>query len=193
MKKAKNVLRLLLLVVVLLAVVVAWQTGLYEKLTVESVRNWLLEAGPWGGVLFILAVSVLQPMHLSMHAFLLAASQVWPPLEAMLYSFLGLMGAALTSFFFARFMAAEWVQARIPEKLKPYEERLEKETFKTVLILRLLFFTTPMVQFSYGVLRLRFWPWMAAMALGSLPYVVIEILLGNQLQQWLVEQGWITL
>ncbi len=191
--KAKNILRLVLALLVLVAVLTAWQTGLYEKLSVESVRRWLLDAGPWGGVLFVLAVSVLQPMHLSMHAFILAASQVWPPLEAMLYCFLGLMGAALSSFGFARFMAAEWVQARIPDKLKPYEARLEDKTFTTVLILRLLFFTTPMVQFSYGVLKLRFWPWMAAMALGSLPYVVIEVLLGSQLQAWLAAQGWITL
>ncbi len=189
--KAKNALRLILGLVTVAFVIGLWQSGVYETLTVDSVRQWLLDAGPWGGLLFVVAVSLLQPMHLSMHAFLLAASQVWPPAEAMLYSFLGLMGAALTSYAFARFMAAEWVQARIPEKLKPYEARLEEKTFSTVLILRLLFFTTPMVQFSYGVLKLRFWPWLAAMALGSLPYVIVEILLGSQLKALLESRGWL--
>ena len=127
----------------------------------------------------------MQPLHISIYVFLLAASLVWPPVEAIIYGWLATIGCALTSFAFGRFMAREWVEAHVPEKFKKYQDRLERHTFKTVLVLRLVFFTTPMLQFMYGAVRLRFWPWLAATCIGNLPTVIVVVLLGWKITAWL--------
>ena len=183
--KAKNALRLAILLVVLGVMVTGWYFDVHTRVDIDAVRAWLVELGPLGGLGFVVTVALVQPLHISIHAFLLAAAAVWDPLEAMVWSWLGCMACALTSFFFGRFMAREWVQENLPEKFRRYEDRLERHTFKTVLVLRLLFFTTPMLQFFYGAVRLRFWPWLAATAIGFVPTVVVVVLLSDQVIAWM--------
>ena len=182
---AKNWLRLLLLLVVGGLFVAGWYFDVEDRIDVDLVRDTLEGFGPLGGLVFVLAVSILQPLHISIHVFLLAASVVWDPAEAILYGWLATLGSGLTSFAFGRFMARDWVQANLPEKFRKYEAKLERNTFKTVLVLRLIFFTTPMLQFFYGAVKLRFWPWFAATAIGNLPTVVVVVLLGWKITAWL--------
>lgn len=182
---AKNWLRVALLLLVVGLFAAGWYFDVEDHISVELVRETLLGFGPFGGLVFIAAVSVLQPLHISVHVFLLSASLVWPPVEAILYGWLGTLGAGLTSFAFGRFMARDWVEKNIPDKFRKYQDRLERNTFKTVLILRLIFFTTPMLQFFYGAVRLRFWPWFAATAIGNLPTVIVVVLAGWKITAWL--------
>lgn len=182
---AKNAVRVGILVAVVALMATGWFFDVHQRVDIDLVRTTLVDLGPLGGLGFIVAVSLLQPLHLSVHAFLLAAALVWEPAEAMIYGWLACMGCALTSFVFGRFMARDWVQANLPAKFRRYEDALELNTFKTVLILRLLFFTTPMLQFFYGAVKLRFWPWLAATGIGFVPYVVIMVLLSDQVIAWL--------
>lgn len=182
---AKNALRIALLLAVVGLITAGWWFEVHERVDIELVRAWLHDLGPLGGLGFVVAVSLLQPLHLSVHAFLLAAALVWEPAEAMFWGWLACMGCSLTSFVFGRFMARDWVQANLPEKFRKYEDQLERNTFRTVLILRLLFFTTPMLQFFYGAVRLRFSHYLAASAIGFLPYVVGMVLLSDQVIAWM--------
>lgn len=181
----KNWLRVALILVVAGLFAAGWYFDIEDRIDVDLVRDTLQGFGPFGGLVFIAVVAVLQPLHISVHMFLLAASLVWPPAEAILYGWLATIASGLTSFVFGRFMAREWVEKNIPERFRKYQDRLEKNTFKTVLLLRLIFFTTPMLQFMYGAVRLRFWPWFAATCIGNLPTVVVVILLGWKITAWL--------
>lgn len=173
------------LAVVVVATVGLWASGTAQEMDAEVIRTWLLAAGIWGGLLYIVAVAVIQPLHVSIYIWLVGASLVWDPPTAMLLGWLGCMGAALTSFVFGRWVGQEWFDDKLPKRFRRYNERLETHTFQTVLILRLIFFTTPVVQYAYGASKVRFWPWLAAMGLGAVPYVVGTVWVGESITAWL--------
>ena len=99
----------------------------------ETIQLWLDDKGPWGPAMFVGLYAVLQALFVSSHIFIIAANAVWPPELAIIYSWIGAMGSGLISFVFARFIARDWVQARLPDKIKKYDSKLESSGFLTVL------------------------------------------------------------
>jgi uncharacterized membrane protein YdjX (TVP38/TMEM64 family) len=159
--------------------------GVSEDVDAAEIRAWLQASGVWGPIVFLLAFAVLQPVGLSSHVFILAASLVWHPVLAFALSWAGTIVGGCVAFAFARFVGHEWVQERLPERLKRYDHALATRGFRTVLVLRLLFFTFGPMQLMLGVSKVRFGPFVAATALGVLPLVAAETLLGANLVGWI--------
>jgi uncharacterized membrane protein YdjX (TVP38/TMEM64 family) len=147
------------------ASVVAWVyvSGAYEEFDPATMRVWFQDAGAWGGVLFIVAYSVLQPFGLNGLVFL------------------------LISFAGARFVAREWVQKRLPKRIRRFDDRLQTHGFRTVFLLRLIFYTAPTVQWALGVSRVSVAPFLAGTALGVAPFTLMTTLLGVRAAAWIEE------
>jgi uncharacterized membrane protein YdjX (TVP38/TMEM64 family) len=159
--------------------------GFDESLDAATIRAWLQASGIWGPILFVVAFALLQPLGLSAHVFILAASLVWHPVLALALSWAGTIAGGCVAFVFARFVGHQWVQARIPERLRRYDEALQTSGFRTVLVLRLLLFSFGPMQLMLGVSKVRFLPFLAGTALGVLPLVAAETLLGASIVDWL--------
>ena len=139
--------------------------------------------------MFVGLYAVLQALFVSSHIFIIAANAVWPPELAIIYSWIGAMGSGLISFVFARFIARDWVQARLPDKIKKYDSKLESSGFLTVLVLRIFLFTSPPLQLGLGVSRVKFLPFLAGTALGNLPSIVLASFAFSNIIQWLQSQS----
>lgn len=176
-----------LLIVTVVASLVAWfyGSGAYLEIEPEQLRAWVRQAGPWGALLFVVAYATLQPLGVTGIFFLLSAPMIWSAERAFLLNWVGTMGTALTSFAFARFVARDYIQARLPEGMRRFDERLYTRGFRTVLLLRLVFYTSPSFQYALGVSRVRFAPFFAASLLGTLPHTLAFTLLGVQADAWL--------
>jgi uncharacterized membrane protein YdjX (TVP38/TMEM64 family) len=159
-------------------------SGAYEQFDPASLRDWVRAAGPWGGLLFIVSYSVLQPFGLNGLVFLLSAPMIWGPTEAFLLNWAGTVGTGLFSFAGARFFVRDWLQARLPARVRRFDERLQSRGFRTVLLLRLIFYTTPSVQWALGVSRVRFAPFLAASVLGVAPFTLATTLVGVRVAAW---------
>ncbi|WP_040492901.1 TVP38/TMEM64 family protein [Ilumatobacter nonamiensis] len=68
-----------------------------------------------------------------------------------------------------------------------WSRRLREHSFETVFVMRLLFLPYDLVSYACGALRIRWAPFLAATALGSLPGTVSFVLLGASLER--VDQG----
>ena len=178
-----------LAVVALLASAVAWfyASGAHENIDPEAVRTWLRQSGAWGGVLFVVAYSCVQPLGINGLVFLLSAPLVWSPTEAFLLNWAGTVGTGITSFSFARFLAKDWVQQRLPKGVRRFDDRLHTHGFRTVLLLRLIFYTTPTLQYALGVSKVRTAPFLAGTVLGVAPFTLLMTLLGVRINEWLDE------
>ena len=161
-----------------------YASGTYEQLDPASLRDWVRAAGPWGGLLFIVSYSALQPFGLNGLVFLLSAPMIWGPTEAFLLNWEGTVGTGLFSFAGARFFVRDWLQARLPARVRRFDERLQSRGFRTVLLLRLIFYTTPSVQWALGVSRVRFAPFLAASVLGVAPFTLATTLVGVRVAAW---------
>ena len=180
--------RLALLVVAICIGVWLHASGTLASIDPAAMRAWLQQAGAWGGVLFISAYCVLQPVGVRSLFFLLTAPMVWDPASAFALSWAGTVAASIAAFGFARFVARGWVQRRLPPGILRLDERLAARGLRTVLLLRLLFYTAPTLQFALGVSRVRLGPFVAGTILGVVPFTVLMTVLGMQINAWLAAQ-----
>lgn len=183
---ARRAARIRRVVVALLAVATAvalWASGAFEdpEATVARVR----EAGAWGVVAYLTAFALLQPFGISGHAFTLAAAVVWGGALGFGLALLGGLGAATTGFVFARYVAFDWVQARIPARLRKYEAWLVERGLVGVILFRTFTFTAPPAQLLVGTLRIPYRTMIAGTAIGLVPGIAVDIFLGGALWAWL--------
>lgn len=144
-------------VVVLALLVLAQRLGVFEQFgDPERVRQTLVELGPWGYVAFVVAYAALQPFGVPGTVFIMAAPLIWPWPVAFALSMAGTMAASVVGFSFARFVARDWVSTRIPERFRKYEDALARRAFRTVFILRLVFWMPPLLHAFFGVSKVRF-------------------------------------
>jgi uncharacterized membrane protein YdjX (TVP38/TMEM64 family) len=172
-----------------LASLVAWiyASGAYEEFDPVTMRGWFRDAGPWGGLLFIVAYSCLQPFGLNGLVFLLSAPLIWNPTEAFLLNWVGTVGTGIVSFAGARFVARDWIQQRLPKRVRRFDDRLHTHGFRTVFLLRLIFYTAPSVQWALGVSRVPLTPFLAGTVLGVAPFTLMMTLIGVRVAEWIEE------
>ncbi|MCX4240073.1 TVP38/TMEM64 family protein [Paraliomyxa miuraensis] len=168
-----------LLYLALFCVVVALDVSAAEG------QAWLRQAGGWGLLAFVIAFALLQPLGMASHLFVVVAALVWSPWVALSTSWIGALAAGCVAFGFSRYVAREFVQARLPGKLRPWDERLATRGFRTVLTMRLLLFTFGPMQLMFGVSRVRFASFVAGSALGLLPMLAVETFVGGSVVEWI--------
>ena len=162
-----------------------WRSGLLAELDLETLRELVAAAGPWGPLVFVLAFGLLQPFGMSSHLFVLSAALAWRPGPAILASWAGAMLAAVVAFVAARYLARDTIQGLVPPRLRQWDDALEANGFRTVLVLRLLFWTTFVVQLMYGLTRVRWRDYLLASAIGNLPLIVLEVCFADRVLAWL--------
>jgi uncharacterized membrane protein YdjX (TVP38/TMEM64 family) len=168
------------LVLVLLAA--AWHFGVFARLAEPKLlAQTLLDMGAWGYVAFIVAYAVLQPFGVPGTIFIVAAPLIWPWPIAFALSMTGTMTASVVGFSFARFVARDWVSARIPARFRKYEVALERNAFQTVVVLRLIFWMPQVLHSFLGVSRVRFWTHFWGSLLGYIPPLFLVSYLGAKM------------
>ena len=177
--------RAALLLLVVGGVTWLYASGAYELADPNRLRSWLQDAGAYGGLLFVASYSFLQPLGVRSILFLLGAPLVWEPMTAFVLSMAGTISACVLAFGFARFIAHDWVQQRLPPGIRRLDDRLVSHGFRTVLLLRLIFYTAPTLQYGLGVSRVRAWPFLAGTVLGVLPFTALATVAGVQVDAWL--------
>lgn len=143
--------------VVILAVVLH-QTGVLARFSSPARASETLEGmGGWGYLVFIVSYALLQPFGMPGTLFILVAPLVWPWPVAFALNMAGTMGCSVVGFVFARFLARDFVSRHVPERFRRYEESLAKHGFRTVFVLRFLFWMPQMLHAFLGISRVTFW------------------------------------
>lgn len=180
-----SLLKIALAAVVASLIVWFYASGSYQDFDPQAMRAWVRDAGAWGGVLFVVAYSCLQPFGVNGLFFLLSAPLIWSPTDAFLLNWVGTVGTGIFSFSVARFVARDWVQERLPRRVRRFDDRLHTRGFVTVLLLRLVFYTTPTVQYALGVSRVKIPAFASGTILGVAPFTLLTTLLGIRVSAWL--------
>jgi uncharacterized membrane protein YdjX (TVP38/TMEM64 family) len=164
------------------ALLLAYRFGLFEELAEpRQLARSLVAMGAWGYVAFILSYTVLQPFGVPGTVFIVAAPLIWPWPVAFALSMAGTMAASVVGFSFARFVARDWISARIPARFRKYDDALEHKAFRTVVVLRLLFWMPQVLHSSLGVSKVPFWTHFWGSLLGYLPPLFVVSFLGAEI------------
>jgi len=181
-QRSRTFAKLGAIAVVVVALVVAYRMGVFATFAEPKVLAASLVAmGAWGYAAFILAYTVLQPFGVPGTIFIVAAPLIWPWQTAFVLSMVGTMAASVVGFSFARFIAKDWVSARIPARLRKYDEALAHNAFQTVVVLRLLLWMPPALHAFFGVSKVSFWTHFWGSVVGYAPTLFVVSYLGSRM------------
>jgi uncharacterized membrane protein YdjX (TVP38/TMEM64 family) len=76
------------------------------------------------------------------------------------------MLGASAAFVIGRTLGREFAASLVGDRLKKYDEAIERNGFATVLYLRLVYFPFTPMNFGMGLTRVRFWDYVAGTGLG---------------------------
>ena len=185
MSRARTAIRILIPVVILAALGALWWSGALSGFDLETVRSMVADAGALGPVIFLVLFALVQPFGVSAHVFVLTAAMAWSPAVAIPLSWTGAMLAAVVAFVTSRTLARDFIQSRIPPRLRRWDDALATRGFRTVLVLRLIFFTTFLVQLMFGLTKVSWRDYLLGTALGNLPMIIIEVMFADKVLAWI--------
>jgi uncharacterized membrane protein YdjX (TVP38/TMEM64 family) len=142
--------------------------GVRACLSLDGLRNFTQKAGGWGVLLFLLAFCAAHLAYLPGMMFVVASvlsyGQVWGGI-------LGWLGAVLAVS--ATFMVVRTVGGRAPEKVsRPRLQKLlatlEKRPIRTIIVLRMVFWLAPALNYALALSRLKFRDFLIGSAIGLL-------------------------
>lgn len=165
------------LVIIILSI--AYRLRVFEHVgDPTTLARGLVDMQAWGYLAFVVAYAALQPFGVPGTVFIVAAPLIWPWKTAFLLSMAGTMAASVIGFSFARFVAKAWVSARIPARFRKYDDALERSAFRTVALLRLIFWMPQVLHFFLGVSKVRFWTHFWGSLVGYIPPLLLVSYLG---------------
>ena len=181
--------RLILLGVILALAALAYFTGLYQYLAPDRLRTLITEAGVWGPIVIILLFSVLEPFGTPGAIFLLTAATLWPFPMAFLVNWIGATGAGMVGFAFARYLGRDWVEHRMPSRLRLWDERLSGRGISGVVLFRLFFFLNPASHWALGLSSVPAPKALFGTLIGFAPAIALWTYFGAEILDWFETQS----
>jgi uncharacterized membrane protein YdjX (TVP38/TMEM64 family) len=155
-----------LIIFLVTAIVIVRFTPLRDYLTAEKLGLLLETAGPWAPAAYIGTYAA--GVCLFMPGTLLATvgAAIFGPYFGFLYVWLGAMLGSSLAFFIGRYLGRDFAASLIGDRLKKYDEAIERNGFATVLYLRLVYFPFTPMNFGMGLTRVCFRDYFFGTALG---------------------------
>lgn len=164
--KGPLVKALVLLAFIIGAVVVVRFTPVKSYLTREALGQVLESAGYWAPLLFILVYIAGICLFVPGTLLTTLGAAIFGAYWGFLYVWVGAMIGASAAFWIGRTLGREFAASLIGDKLKKYDEAIERNGFATVLYLRLIYFPFTPMNFGMGLTRVRFRDYVFGTGLG---------------------------
>jgi uncharacterized membrane protein YdjX (TVP38/TMEM64 family) len=157
-----------LVIFILTSIYLVRYTPLKEFLTVEKMRQILDSAGGWAPLLFVLIYILGVCLFVPGSALTSLGAVIFGVYWGFVYVMVGAMLGAVAAFFIGRYLGREFAASIIGDRLKKYDQAIERNGFSTVLYLRLIYFPYTAMNFGMGLTRVHFWDFVWGTLLGML-------------------------
>ena len=154
------------LVFIILAIYLIRFTPIKNYLTAQALGNFLETAGFWAPVLFMLIYTVGVCVFLPGTLLTGLGAAIFGAYWGFVYVWIGAMLGASAAFFIGRTLGREFAASLIGDKLKKYDDGIERNGFATVLYLRLVYFPFTPMNFGMGLTKVHFRDYFFGTGLG---------------------------
>jgi uncharacterized membrane protein YdjX (TVP38/TMEM64 family) len=155
-----------LVLFIIAAIYIIRFTPVKEFLTLESIRRLLEEAGFWAPLIYILIYAAGICFFVPGTFLTAIGAAIFGPYWGFVYVWGGAMIGASGAFWIGRTLGREFAASMIGDRLKKYDDAIERNGFATVLYLRLVYFPFTAMNFGMGLTRVRFWDYFFGTGLG---------------------------
>jgi len=166
-KTSKPMLKAIAFAVFIIAAILLIRfTPVKSYLTVDALGTFLETAGLWAPVVYMMIYAVGVCLFLPGTLLTGLGAAIFGAYWGFLYVWIGAMMGASAAFFIGRTLGRDFAASLIGEKLKKYDDAIERNGFATVLYLRLVYFPFTPMNFGMGLTKVRFWDYVAGTGLG---------------------------
>jgi uncharacterized membrane protein YdjX (TVP38/TMEM64 family) len=166
-KTAKAMVKAMIFVVFIVAAILVIRfTPVKNYLTAEMLGRFLQGAGVWAPVVFMIFYTVGVCLFVPGTLLTGLGAAIFGAYRGFVYVWIGAMMGASAAFFIGRTLGRDFAASLIGDKLKRYDDAIERNGFATVLYLRLIYFPFTPMNFGMGLTKVRFWDYVAGTGLG---------------------------
>lgn len=139
----------------------------------------------WGMLIYILVYAIRPLILFPATLISLAAGFVYGPLWGVVMVIVASNISSSIAYLVGRFFG----QGLLPEgqgdnRVTRYAERMRQNSFETVLTMRFIFLPYDLVSYLAGFLRIRYWSFILATALGSIPGTIAFVGFGASIESF---------
>jgi len=175
----------MLIAFVVLAVYALRFTPIKEYATPQALERLTAMAGFWAPIAYMVVYAVGVCLFLPGTLLTGVGAAVFGPYWGFVYVWIGAMLGASAAFVIGRTLGREFAASLIGNRLKKYDDAIERNGFATVLYLRLVYFPFTPMNFGMGLTKVRFWDYFFGTALGIIVGTfVLTFLVGTVKDVW---------
>jgi uncharacterized membrane protein YdjX (TVP38/TMEM64 family) len=179
----------LLVMFIVTALLLVRFTGIREFLTVEKLGTLLAAAGLWAPLAFIAIYAVGICLFIPGTLLTALGAAIFGPYRGFVYVWIAAMLGAAGAFLIGRYLGREFAASLIGDRLKKYDDAIERNGFATVLYLRLVYFPFTAMNFGMGLTKVRFRDYLWGTGLGILAGTFIfTFFVGTLKEVWVTGQ-----
>ena len=152
----KTISRLIVLLFVsLILMYLGRHSSLSTYFSFDYMQNVIRDAGAFGVVIFILIYTIGTLMNIPGFLFLFVGFLVYRGINGILIGYVASVIGVTVHFFFVRFMAGEALSEIKQPFIKKQMTRLNKKPIRTTVILRILFYVSPPVNYALALSSIK--------------------------------------
>jgi uncharacterized membrane protein YdjX (TVP38/TMEM64 family) len=155
-----------LLIFIVAAILLLRFTPIKSYLTAEALGGFLESAGFWAPLIFILIYTTGVCLFLPGTLLTGLGAAIFGAYWGFVYVWFGAMAGASAAFFIGRTLGREFASSLIGDRLKKYDDAIERNGFATVLYLRLVYFPFTPMNFGMGLTKVHFRDYFIGTGLG---------------------------
>jgi len=165
--RSKAVIKAIILLIFIVAAIFLLRfTPIKNYLTAEALGRFLESAGFWAPLIFILIYTAGVCLFLPGTLLTGLGAAIFGAYWGFVYVWFGAMAGASAAFFIGRTLGREFASTLIGDKLKKYDDGIERNGFATVLYLRLVYFPFTPMNFGMGLTKVHFRDYFIGTGLG---------------------------
>lgn len=155
------------LIIFIVAAIVAVRYAMVKGFLNADELNGLIEgAGLWAPLLYIAVFVAGVCLFVPGTVLMTLGAAIFGPFQGFVYAWTGAMLGAVAAFLIGRYLGRDFAASLVGDKLKKYDDGIEREGFATVLYLRLICFPYSPLNFGMGLTKVRFRDYCLGTALG---------------------------
>jgi uncharacterized membrane protein YdjX (TVP38/TMEM64 family) len=135
------------------AILLVRLTPVKDYLTPDALGQYLGMTGFWGPIIFIITYAAGICLFVPGTLLTGLGAAIFGVYWGFVYVWIGAMIGASVAFFIGRTLGREFAASLIGDKLKKYDDAIERNGFATVLYLRLVYFPFTPMNFGMGITK----------------------------------------
>lgn len=157
---------MIFVVFILAAIFLIRFTPVRDYLSADALKRFLDAAGLWAPVVYILVYAVGVCVFVPGTLLTTLGAAIFGAYWGFLYVWVGAMIGSSVAFLIGRTLGREFAASLVGDRLKKYDDAIERNGFATVLYLRLVYFPFTPMNFGMGLTKVHFWDYFFGTGLG---------------------------